>query len=100
MAALEWRPARPAGKTARSGANSLAQLHPLSRGHPQQIGDTPDDVILEFIHSTVGIHNFPHHLNEQAATFVVQKLIELAAEMVEIDGRPVDRKQIPGASWR
>ena len=77
------------------GRNLLAKLHPLSRGHPQQIGDTPDDVVLEFIHSTVGVHNFPHHPNEPAATFVVQKLIELAGEMVEIDGGPVDRSRFP-----
>ena len=87
----------PAGKTSGQdsavGRNLLAQFDPLSRGHPQQIGDTPDDIILEFIHSTVGIHNFPHHPNEPAATFVVQKLIELAAEMVEIDGGPVDRNR-------
>jgi hypothetical protein len=75
------------------GRNLLAKLHPLSRGHPQQIGDTPDDVVLEFIHSTVGVHNFPHHPNEPAATFVVQKLIELVGETVEIDGGPVDRSR-------
>jgi hypothetical protein len=26
------------------GRNLLAKLHPLSRGPPQQIGNTPDDV--------------------------------------------------------
>jgi hypothetical protein len=87
----------PAGKTSGQDTairrNLLAQLDPLSRGYPQQIGGTPDDIILEFIHSTVGIHNFPHHLNEPATTFVVQKLIELAGEMVEIDGGPVDRSR-------
>ena len=75
------------------GRNLPAKLHPLSRRHPQQIGDTPDDVVLEFIHSTVGVHNFPHHPNEPAATFVVHKLIELAGETVEIDGGPVDRSR-------
>jgi hypothetical protein len=89
----------PAGKTSGQdsaiGRNLLAQLDPLSRGHPQQIGGTPDDIILKFIHSTVGIYNFPHHLNEPATTFVVQKLIELVGEMVEIDGGPVDRGRFP-----
>jgi len=89
----------PTGKTSGQdgavGRNLLAKLDPLSRGHPQQIGDTPDDMVLEFIHSTVGIHNLPHPLNEAAATFVVQKLIELAGEMVEIDGGPVDRSRFP-----
>ena len=75
----------------RDRAQFADAVDPPSRGHPQQIGDTPDDIILEFIHSTVGIHNFPHHLNEPATTFVVQKLIELVGEMVEIDGGPVDR---------
>jgi hypothetical protein len=75
------------------GSNLLAKLYPLSRGHPQQIGDTPDDIVLEFIHPTVGAHNFPHHPNEPAATFVVQKLIELAGETVEIDGGPIDRSR-------
>ena len=95
----------PAGNSSEQGnavgRNLLAKLHPLSRGHPQQIGDTPDDVVLEFIHSTVGVHNFPHHPNEPAATFVVHKLIELAGETVEIDGGPVDRSrflQQPGGS--
>jgi hypothetical protein len=95
----------PAGNSSEQdnavGRNLLAQFYPLSCGHPQQIGDTPDDIILEFIHSTVGIHNFPHHLNEPAATFVVQKLIELAVEMVEIDGGSVDRNRFleqPGGS--
>src|ERR1700730_15260982 len=89
----------PTGKTSGQDSaavrNLLAKLDPLSRGHPQQIGDTPDDMVLEFIHSTVGIHNLPHHLNEPAATFVVQKLIELAGEMVEIDGGPVDGSRFP-----
>jgi hypothetical protein len=87
----------PASQTGRQGnafgRNLLAQLDPLSRGHRQQIGDTPDDIILEFIHSTVGAYNFPHHPNEPAATFVVQKLIELSGETVEIDGGPVDRSR-------
>jgi hypothetical protein len=87
----------PAGNSSEQGnavgRNLLAKLHPLSRGHPQQISDTPDDVVLEFIHSTVGVHNFPHHPNEPAATFVVQNLIELAGETVEIDGGPVDRSR-------
>jgi hypothetical protein len=87
----------PAGKIRGQGnvvgRNVLAKLDPLSRGHPQQIGDAPDDIVLEFIHSTVGIHNFPHHPNEPAATFAVQKLIELVGEMVEIDGDPVDRSR-------
>ena len=51
----------PAGKTSGQdsalGRNLLSQFDPLSRGHRQQIGDTPDDMVLEFIHSTVGIHN-------------------------------------------
>ena len=85
----------PAGETSGQdstiGRDLLAQLDPLSRGHPQQIGDAPDDIILEFIHSTVGIQDFPHHLNEPATTFVVQKLIELVGEIVEVDGGPVDR---------
>ena len=94
----------PAGKIRGQGnavgRNLLAKLDPLSRGHPQQIGGAPDDIVLEFIHSTVGVHNFPHHPNEPAATFAVQKLIELAGEMVEIDGDPVDRSKIPQAIWR
>jgi hypothetical protein len=85
----------PAGGTSARdsaiGRNLLAKLDPLSRGHPQQVGDTPDDIVLEFIHSTVGVHNFPHHPNESAATVVVQKLIELAGELKEIDSGPVDR---------
>jgi hypothetical protein len=79
----------PAGNSSEQsnavGRHLLAKLHPLSRGHPQQIGDTPDDVVPEFIHSTVSVHNFPRHPNEPAATFVVQKLIELTGETVEID---------------
>jgi hypothetical protein len=82
---------KTSGQDSAIGRNLLAKLHSLSRGHSQQIGDTPDDVVLEFIHSTVDVHNFPHHPNEPAATFVVQKLIELAGETVEIDGGPVDR---------
>jgi hypothetical protein len=92
---------KTSGQDSAIGRNLLAQLDPLSRGHSQQIGGTPDDIILEFIHSTVGIHNFPHHLNEPATTFVVQKLIELVGEMVEIDGGPVDRGRFleqPGGS--
>jgi hypothetical protein len=87
----------PAGKTSgqdsATGRNLLTQLDPLSRGHPQQIGDTPDDIVLEFIYSAVGVHNFPHHPNELTVTFAVHKLIELAGEMVEIDGGPVDRSR-------
>jgi hypothetical protein len=55
--------------------------------------DTPDDVVLEFIHSSVGVHNFPHYPKEPAANFVVQKLIELAGETVEIDVGPVNRSR-------
>jgi hypothetical protein len=49
-------PGKNAGKTSGQdstiGRNLLAQFDPLSRDHPQQIGDTSDDIILEFIHST------------------------------------------------
>jgi hypothetical protein len=90
---------RTSGQDSAIGRNLLAEIDPLSHGHPRRIGDTPDDIILEFIHSTVVIPNFPHHLNEPAATFVVQKLIELEGEMVEIDGGPVDRGRFLEQPW-
>src|SRR3984893_19458921 len=53
----------PAGKTSGQDSaavrNLLAKLDPLSRGHPQQIGDTPDDMVLEVIQSTLADTNLP-----------------------------------------
>nr|WP_244541913.1 hypothetical protein [Afipia sp. GAS231] len=69
----------PAGNSSEQGnavgRNLLTKLRPLSRGRPQQIRDMPDDIVLEFIHSTVGVHNFPLHPNELAVTFAVHNLI-------------------------
>ena len=83
------------------GRDLPAKLDPLPRGQPQEIGGAPNDIVFNFIHFSVGIYNLPHHLNDLAASFVVHKLIELAGEVVKIDGGPVDRGRFldqPGSS--
>ena len=83
------------------GRNLPAKLDPLSRGHPQEIGGAPNDIVFDFIHFFVGVDNLPHHLDDLAATFVVHKLIDLAGKVVEIDGGPVGRGRFldqPGSS--
>jgi hypothetical protein len=62
-----------------------AELDTLAGRYAQQVGDTPNDIVLEFVDASVRVYDFPHHLDDAAAAFVVECIIELTGEMVEIN---------------
>jgi hypothetical protein len=86
----------PAGNSSEQGnavgRNLLAKLHQLSRGHPQQIGDTPDDVVLESIHFTLPSAYTTSHIIPTSRRRL-SSFRNWVGEMVEIDGGPVDRSR-------
>lgn len=78
------------GQRGMIGRNSLAKFDTLSSRYSEEIGGAPDDIVLIFIHSAVGIDDLPHHLNDLATAFVVRELMELTGKMIEVYGGPVD----------
>jgi hypothetical protein len=83
-AKLNWSQGGPISR------NSLAKLDTLARRHSQQICGAPNDIALKFVHAPINVNDFPHHLNDSAAAFIVENMTELTSEMVEINRTPVD----------
>jgi hypothetical protein len=77
------------------GRNLLTKLDPLSRGRPQQIDDTQDDMSSSSF-TLPSAYTIPSSCERPGGDF--RPSDELAAEMVEIEGsRPLE---VPGAAWR
>src|SRR6204780_2879577 len=72
--------------------NAPAQIDPLARRHPEQIGGAPQEVILELIALAVGIDDFPHHFDDLGAAFFVQRAVEETGEMIKVDGFVLRRR--------
>src|SRR5262245_8454553 len=68
-----------------AGRNETAKLYTLARRHPQQVGSTPDNVVLKVVHAAVNVNNLPHHLDSSLAAFVVKNIIEPAGEMINVN---------------
>jgi hypothetical protein len=40
---------------------------------------------FKLVHASINANDFPHHLNDSTAAFVVETIIELTGDMVEIN---------------
>ena len=92
-APLRSRLAGPAAGSATRWRSSIA----LARGDAEQIGGAPDQIVLELGDAAVGIDDLPHHLDHAPAAVLVERAVEQAGEMIEVDrlvlgrGRLVDQ---------
>src|SRR6266568_6940989 len=62
-----------------------ANLDAFARGNIEQIGGAPDQVVLELVEAAVSIDDFPHHLDNAPPPLLVERAIDAAGEVVEID---------------
>src|SRR5271155_221661 len=67
------------------GGDAVLEIDPVARGYAQQIGGAPNDVVLEFADLTVGVNQFPHHLDDAQAPGLVDRTHDDAGEMKEVD---------------
>src|SRR6185369_5128006 len=65
--------------------HALAQCDAVARGNAQQIGGTPHQVILELVHAPVRENHFPHHLDDTEAARLVERAVDQAGEVIEVD---------------
>src|SRR5262249_19068206 len=90
--------ARRIGRTCstRLGGHALAQLDTRARRYAKQTRGAPDDVLLKLVNPPVDIDDLPHHLDHAPAPLLVERAVEQAGEVIEIDrlairqGRTVD----------
>ena len=54
------------------GGDAMLEIDPVARRHAEEIGRTPNHVILELVDLAVGIDQFPHHLDDTKAALFVQ----------------------------
>src|SRR5437899_10663205 len=67
------------------GRNTVLEIDPVARRHAEQIGCTPNDVILELADLPVGINHLPHHLDDaESALFIYPNHYD-AGEVTEFD---------------
>src|SRR5436190_16096161 len=62
-----------------------AELDALARRYAEEIGRPPDQIALEFGDAAVGINDFPHHLDHPPATCLIERAIDEAREVIEVD---------------
>src|SRR3989442_14736638 len=67
------------------GRHALAQLDALARGYAEKISRAPDEIVLEFGYAIVGVDDLPHHFDDAQAARFVERAIEQAGEMIDID---------------
>ena len=53
--------------------NCVLQLDPVALGNPEQVGSTPDHIVLELADLAVGIDQLPHHLHDALAAVFVER---------------------------
>ena len=69
----------------RIGRHAVAQLDPVARGDAEQVGGPPDQVVLEFGDAAVRVDHFPHHLDHAPPSVLVERAVDQAGEVIEID---------------
>src|SRR5438132_10977354 len=67
------------------GSNTVLEIDPVARSHDEQIGCTPNDVILELADLAVGINHLPHHLDDTESALFIYRTHDDAGEVIEID---------------
>src|SRR3979490_1502236 len=75
----------PSASLAPRAGDPLAQLDPLARGGAEQSGGPPEQVVLEFGDVTVRVGDLPHHFDDPAPSGFVERAVDEAGEMIEID---------------
>src|ERR1700716_3334344 len=69
----------------------------------QQIGGTPDHVVLELADLAIGIDQLPHHFDDAKSALLIHRAHDDAGEMIEIDRLALDqgcrRDQLIRSTW-
>ena len=59
-------------RVSRAPCNRLFQYHTVPCRNAEQLGDSPDQIRLEFMHDAVRHDHFPQHLNDAFAAVLVK----------------------------
>src|SRR5436190_5493832 len=73
------------------GGNTVLEIDPVARSYAEQIGCTPDDVILELADLAVGVNHLPHHLDDTESALLIHRTHDDAGEVIEIDRLALDQ---------
>src|SRR5258708_36802143 len=82
-----------AGDRGPPGSNAVLEIDPVARRHAQQIGRTPDDVVLELADLAVGVNQLPHHLDDTEPALLIHRTHDDAGEVIEIDRLALDHRR-------
>jgi hypothetical protein len=63
----------------------LAFLDALARGHAEEVGNAPDDVILHFASFAIGINDVPQDTDQLQTLFGIEVTLEIGGEAVVVD---------------
>src|SRR5215213_11025963 len=63
----------------------MTQRDAFGRRYAEQIGNAPDQIVLELRSRAVGISDRPHHLDQAQPLAFVERSVEQTGEMIEID---------------
>src|SRR6266568_1673604 len=75
------------------GGNTVLEIDPVARRYAEQIGCTPDDVILELADLAVGINHLPHHLDDAESALFIYRTHDDAGEVIEVDRLALDQRR-------
>ena len=64
---------------------ALAGGNAFARGDAEQIGGAPHQIVLEFVHPPVREDDLPHHLDHADAARLIERAVDQAGEMIEVD---------------
>src|SRR3954453_21431715 len=73
-----------AGSRGPPGGDAMLEIDPVARRHSEQIGGPPDHVVLELADLTVGIHQLPHHFDNEEPAGLIHRAYDDAGELIEI----------------
>ena len=62
--------------------------------HAKQIGGAPKEIVLQFVAGAVGVDDLPHHLDEAGPAGFVERAVEQAGEMIEVDGLVLGERRL------
>src|SRR5580704_9751448 len=69
-------------------APAAATRDALARGDAEQVGDAPDEILLEVADPPSGMDDLPHHFNDTPPAVIIDRTGDAAGEVIEID-RPL-----------
>jgi hypothetical protein len=72
----------------------LTNLDTLARRYPEQVCGTPNDIGFKSVHAPIDINYLPHHFNDLAASFSVERLIDLTGELIEVNSASFGRNSV------